>query len=61
MYSHVIKQLNTEPKVYVESPEICTSAGYPSVKIASFHLHNETAKEYAKAHTILKDFIKLVS
>ena len=59
MYSHVIKQLNTEPKVYVESPEVCISAGYPPVKIAIFHLHNDTAKEFAKAHTVLKDFIKI--
>ena len=58
MFSKINKQLNTEPKVYVETSKTCISAGYPSVKIAVFHVHNEVAKEYAKAHTILKDFIK---
>ena len=28
------------------------------MKIAIFHLHNDTANEFAKAHTVLKDFIK---
>ena len=59
IFSNIIKQLNTEPEIYVETMKTCLSAGYPSVKIAVFHLQNEVSKEYAyKAHTILKDFIK---
>ena len=58
IFSNVIRQMNTDPSRFTETPETCTSAGYPSIKIAVFHLAHDVAKEFHKSHTILKDFVK---